>query len=541
MPAPRPDDTERAASITHLLALEAAGTLTPEDLSTVAEAHGRSTKSVQRWMQRARDNDGRYQRKQREATEVTPRMEEELIRWCGNIATAHRTLEDDGAMPLSYSAFHRAVTRAYPPSFLAGLRDGEKARRRYDLHGSNRDRGRRNDAWEADHKEADVWVNVDGTARKPWLTLFVNCSNSGICGWAVTPHTPSSQAIIVAIHHALQRGGHYGPFGGIPKLVRVDRGADFLSKAVAQTMGALAVRRVELPPRRPDLKPYVESLNKAFKDMLFRGMPGYTHCPTPDPAAKPKPPPLEGLLTFEQFTTEIRKFVHRWNHEHRIRSLGNRTPLQAWKDDRTVIHDLPPGALHRSLPLVRRTFTITDTGLDWNRRDYLETWMRDHIGTHVRLRHLPGHYNTVEVYNADTDQYIGTARWTNAAAPHLIKRVKEDNAADAARLKEALERRPRIVKDRYAATTTPAPPQPLNTLTTEQARQHLHDTRDTEPFTPHAATDESLPAPTGSWTDTGRRQPPPDTDDNLPAPTASWLPHQTTAPGPEAPEQKDRL
>ncbi|WP_329240840.1 hypothetical protein OG223_00750 [Streptomyces sp. NBC_01478] len=534
MPAQRPADEERAASVTHLLALEAAGTLTPDDVKTVAAAHGRTPKSVQRWMQRARDNNGHYQRKQRDAAEVTPRMEDELIRWCGSIAAAHSALQDDGAMPLSYSAFYCAVTRTYPPSFLAGLRAGEKARRRYDLHGSHRERGRRNDAWEADHKEADVWVNVAGTARKPWLTLFVNCSNSGICGWAITPHTPSSQAIIVAIHSALQRGGPHGPFGGIPKLVRVDRGADFLSKAVAQTMGALAVRRVELPPRRPDLKPYVESLNAAFKDMHFRGMPGYTHCPDPDPAAKPKPPPLEDLLTFEEFTTRTRDFIHRWNHEHRIRSLGNRTPLQAWQADRTVIHDLPPGALNRSLPLVSRTFTITGTGIDWNGRVYLETWMRDLIGNCVRLRHLPGRYDTVEVYDADTDHRHGTARWTNAASSHLLKRVKEDNAADAARLREALERRPQIVRERFAATATPAPPQPLTTLTTEQARQRLRDPRD-----PHAATPENLPEPTGSWTHTERPQPPPATDDDLPAPTSSWL---TTPPtlSPQPPQQEDQ-
>lgn len=167
MPAQRPADEERAASVTHLLALEAAGTLTPDDVKTVAAAHGRTPKSVQRWMQRARDNNGHYQRKQRDAAEVTPRMEDELIRWCGSIAAAHSALQDDGAMPLSYSAFYCAVTRTYPPSFLAGLRAGEKARRRYDLHGSHRERGRRNDAWEADHKEADVWVNVAALPANP--------------------------------------------------------------------------------------------------------------------------------------------------------------------------------------------------------------------------------------------------------------------------------------------------------------------------------------------------------------------------------------
>ncbi|MEU8975635.1 Mu transposase C-terminal domain-containing protein [Streptomyces monashensis] len=541
MPPQRPVDEERAASVAHLLALEADGILTTQDKDTVAQAHGRTRKSVERWMTRARENGGHYQRKQRDATQVTERMENELIRCCGNIAAAHRALTADGAMPLSYSAFHQAVTRAYTPSFLAGLRGGEKARRRYDLYGSSRQRGRRNDAWEADHKEADVWVNVNGTARKPWLTLFVNCSNTGICGWAVTPHTPSSQAIIVAIHSSVRRGGPHGPFGGIPKLIRVDRGADFLSKAVAHTLQTLDVRRVELPPRRPDLKPYVESTNAAFKIMLFSGLPGYTHCPEPDTVAPPTPPPVEDLLTFEEFTDRVRKFVHERNHQHRIRSLGNRTPLQAWKADRTVIHDPPPGALRRSLPLVRRTFTITNTGIRWTGRAYLETWMRDHIGTRVRLRHLPGHFDTVEAYDADTDHYLGIARWTNAAGPSLIRRVKQANRDDAARLKEALKKRPviiaeRLAAERFAATTTPAPPQPLNTLTTEQARrqlQHSHapDPRDTPT--------ENLPEPSPSWTNTRRPQLPPAHNENLPTPTNSWLTHPTATPDAEQQEQED--
>ncbi|MBX7554391.1 Mu transposase C-terminal domain-containing protein [Streptomyces sp. tea 10] len=541
MPPQGSGDEERAASVTHLLALEAAGTLTTQDRDTVAQAYGRTRKSVDRWMARARESGGHYQRKQRHATEVTQVMENELIRWCGNIAAAHETLTDDGVMPLSYSAFHKAVTRTYSRSFLAGLRGGEKARRRYDLHGSNRYRGRRNDAWEADHKEADVWVNVNGTARKPWLTLFVNCSNTGICGWAVTPHTPSSQAIIAAIHSAVRRGGPHGPFGGVPKLIRVDRGADFLSKAVAHTLQTLAVRRVELPPRRPDLKPYVESTNAAFKTMLFSGMPGYTHCPEPDTKPKPKPPPIESLLTFEEFTDQVRKFVHKWNHKHRIRSLGNRTPLQAWKADHTVIHDPPPGALKRSLPLARGTFTITDTGIDWKSRTYLETWMRDHIGTRVRLRHLPGHFDTVEVYNADTDQYLDTARWTNAASSNLLKRVRQANRDDAARVKKALENRPvivaeRLAAERFAATTKSAPPHPLNTLTTEQAHRQLEHTHGPDPRTTPT---ENLPEPSLSWTNTRHLQPPPADDESLPAPTSSWLPRPTATADTEQQEQDD--
>ncbi|MFD9636825.1 recombinase, partial [Streptomyces violascens] len=179
---PRFEPELRAGSITHLLALDRAGTLTPDHIRAVADAHACHPRTVIRWMERARDHHGAYQRKQRPRAELTPAMDDELILWCGNIAAAHRSLKQRDGTTMSYAAFHRLVTRSHPPSYLAGLRQGEKGRRAYDLFGTQRERGRRNDVWEADHKEADVWVNVDGIPRKPWVTWFVNCSNTGICG-----------------------------------------------------------------------------------------------------------------------------------------------------------------------------------------------------------------------------------------------------------------------------------------------------------------------------------------------------------------------
>ncbi|UJW28878.1 hypothetical protein L3Q67_26950 [Saccharothrix sp. AJ9571] len=45
----------------------------------------------------------------------------------------------------------------------------------------------RNAAWEADHVEAPVEVDVDGRLVKPWITWFVDAAHNAICGTAVTP------------------------------------------------------------------------------------------------------------------------------------------------------------------------------------------------------------------------------------------------------------------------------------------------------------------------------------------------------------------
>ena len=76
---------------------------------------------------------------------------------------------------------------------------------------------------------------------------------------------------------ALDRAEPFGPAGGLPDLVRVDRGKDFLSTAVSSALGAFAVPVIDLPPYTPHLKGTIEALNDSVEEMLFVSMPRYTH------------------------------------------------------------------------------------------------------------------------------------------------------------------------------------------------------------------------------------------------------------------------
>ncbi len=87
-----------------------------------------------------------------------------------------------------------------------------------------RPRGRRNQVWETDHVQAPVLVDVDGRARRPWITWFTDCATNAITGVAVTPVHPSRESVLAALRSAVLREDPYGPFGGVLEKVRVDRG-----------------------------------------------------------------------------------------------------------------------------------------------------------------------------------------------------------------------------------------------------------------------------------------------------------------------------
>ncbi|MDQ2587974.1 hypothetical protein [Saccharothrix yanglingensis] len=83
----------------------------------------------------------------------------------------------------------RAIRRDLTRGDRAGLATGERDRRRFDVFGQ-RLPSFRNAAWEADHIEASVEVDVDGRVVKPWVTWFVDAAHNEICGTAVTPGMP---------------------------------------------------------------------------------------------------------------------------------------------------------------------------------------------------------------------------------------------------------------------------------------------------------------------------------------------------------------
>ncbi|MGX8910215.1 Mu transposase C-terminal domain-containing protein [Streptomyces netropsis] len=501
-PPPPPDTTAlRATAVRRLLHLKTQQQLTSARINGVADAFDVDARTIRRWIANALAHDGTYTPTARRRFEPTPDMLDAVARWRGNATAAYRELvaeDTTGRQMPSLPTFHRAVNRHLSKGRRAGLRGGEKARRRFDISGK-RERHHRNYAWETDHVEASVKVNIDGHIRKPWITWFVDCATDCICGLAITPQTPSRESVLVAIRDALLRDEQHGPFGGIPARIRIDGGKDFLCTTVGEALGAFAVERIHLPPYRPEGKGCVEAVNGAVKDTLFAGMPGYTEAPT---LAGGKPvDPGQPLLSFESFVLLVRDWVRWWNFDHPIPALEGQTPAQAWENDPTPVFDVDPTDLHTyTLERHGKPLTINHSGVRWRTRDYIADWMHGHVGEKVTLRYMPHHDHRIELYDPANGHHIGPAFMAQQATPAQIRDLKRAQQREADRLRAQLKKAEKNRRIRYAAATQPQPPKRLGAMPESLALEQL---RDLEGFdlTAEALPDFLPPPPPSSgWT-----------------------------------------
>lgn len=476
----------RGPAVRRLLALRVGGELTAGHVRVAAVALGVSERTVWRWLAVAAEGDEAAAAAPADRGRVgvrftiTPEVRGLLALWKGNVRAVHRELtvraarqSPPGAAP-SLTTLHRAIRRDLSPGERAGLVGGERAARKHDVFLA-RPRGWRNQVWESDHVQAPVLVDVEGTARRPWITWFTDCATNAITGVVVTPVHPSRESVLAALRSAVLREDPYGPFGGLPETVRVDRGKDFLSRTVTAAFDLLDVTVEDLPAYTPHLKGTVEGLNRAVEGMFLAALPGYAR--QPRPGKRPSRPKDEMLLGFEDFTARLLAWTRWWNTEHRPAPLRGRTPLEAWQDDPTPLQDVSAADLWTFTLEDAGTRTLTTRGVRFRKRDYVGAWMTGQAGIHVRIRFMPHHDHCIEVYHAATGRYLGPADLADQATEEQVRAVRRVRAARTRRLKKDLEASQR---ERYAAATQPEAPQRLGALTAVQAEAELAQASDTD-------------------------------------------------------------
>ncbi len=478
-PGGRDQRALRAAAVRRLVKLAEAGPLSREQVALVAQGLDVSDRTVWRWVAQAM---GRAEPTVRPRLVLDDGLRERLAFWRGNAAAVHRELVDAAAVggppAPGLTTLRRAVREALSPGDLAGLRKGERAARAHDVF-LRRPPSHRNAAWEGDHVEASVEVDVDGQLMKPWVTWFIDCATNVVPGVAVTPGPPSRESILAALRAAISVDEPYGPAGGLPGLVRVDRGKDFLSKTVEAACAVFAVKVKDLPGYTPHLKGSIETLNGAAKTMFFAGLPRYTEAPR---LANGQPAdPHAPALRYEAFVDELLAWVVWWNTRHEMDVLDGRTPMQAWYDDPTPLTTVAAEDLRLyTLEDDGKKRTITDHGVQWRNRFYVGGWMNGsaNAGRQVRVRWMPHHDHEIEVFDARTGAYLGRAELADRASPGQVKAVQRARRTRRDRLVRELKAVEKTRRQRYAASTVAEPPQPLGAMTSAEAAVELVDVDD---------------------------------------------------------------
>ncbi|MEU6807700.1 transposase family protein [Streptomyces sp. NPDC046831] len=435
------------------------------------------------WRNLARARLGEPLQRSRDRFEITDDIRVLLAYHRGNVKAVHGELamdaEKTGATPVGLSTLHRAVKRDLTPGDLAGLRAGLPASRSHDPH-LRRPPTARNEEWEGDHKQAPVWVWADGRLVKPWVTWFCDCHTGMIMGWAVTPHFPHRGSILAALRSCILRGDTYGPAGGLPTRIRIDRGKDFLSRAVQEALGAFAVQVDVLPPYTPHLKGSIENLNRAATSMFFSKLPRYTKAQKLDTRRRSgeKDPPL----TFEGFVERFAKWVHERNTEHKMADYGGLTPLEWWNSEDTPLREVNAEDLHAFLlEGDRSTRVIHGHGIRFKGRDYMAGWMTGRSGTRVHVRFQPHHLEQIEVFDADNRHHLGTAYLADQATDEQIEQVYQARTERARRLRRDLRRAEALRRRRFKPHTTAGPARTDAAMTRQQAVKELRTLRSNRP------------------------------------------------------------
>ncbi|MFI7055489.1 Mu transposase C-terminal domain-containing protein [Streptosporangium canum] len=467
-----------------LCALDGRNELTSAHVRLSAQCVGVAERTMWRWLHRARTT-GQCAAPVRTRFTIDTPLRCELAYHRGNAAAVHRDLVTAAAAGKrccapSLATVERAIRRDLTAAERAGLRYGERAARAFEVYGQRKGDPDvkapvyRNWAWEADHKQAHVEVDVGGALVKPWITWFVDTATNAICGTTITPGPPNRASVLTALRAALLQQEPYGPMGGVPKLVRIDRGKDFLSRTVAGALGAFGVHVEPLAPYSPYLKGTVEAINGAAEKMLLSSMPRYSRA---QKLINNKPvDPDQPALTFESFVREVLAWTSWWNTEHRQPALDDRTPLQAWHDDPTPIDSVAAEAIWAfTLEDDGKERVITKKGISWGTRGhlYIGPWMGGLAGEKVRIRFMPNHDHEIEVFNARTGAHLGQATLVDRADNELMTELRRKRDSRARQLRADLRAAERLRRKRYAASTTAEPARPLDAITTTAALAEL--------------------------------------------------------------------
>jgi len=457
----RVDAERREATLSRLRGLRVAGVLDSGHVRLAASGLGVAERTVWRWLTTA--DRVAHVPVGRPSYQLTEADREAFATYRGNVAAVFRARAAAlagqaqvaglpipehlvsgwaGARPVALRTLQAAFAREFTPAERAAWTDGEHARRGLDVY-LRRPATPRNQAWEADHKQLPLLVVPPrGPALRPWVTTVLDDGTRALVGWAISvvPHTGT---VLTALRMGLVADPARGPFGGVPALVRLDRGLDFAAAAVDDALAALCVRAHRLPGYQPHRKGKVEKIHQTIEQTLLCGLPGYTdgprdaaghlYGPISDRAADQAPvgEGAVGPLRIERFAAAFSRWVAWYNTERPHAALDGRTPLQAWNDDLSAVAHIDADRV-RYLLLAGSARTIGGDGVRLHGLAYIAPELQGRRGQSVEVRYMPHDDRFIEVYLHG--KHLCTAYPQGQLSDEQTERFRAHARAEAKRL-----------------------------------------------------------------------------------------------------------
>jgi len=332
----------------------------------------------------------------------------------------------------------------------------------------------RNQHWQADHQDLEIWVKPPGKhvkAVRPWLTIFVDCYSRAIMSYVVSLR-PNQGHVLAGLGAAIRLRDGHGPFHGVPGWLTLDRGMENVADAVIEAIVMLRMTAMPTLPRHPEHNGKVERLHATITSMFLASLPGYIG------GAKERDKTLsvgDFVLPLDVLLEELAKWVLFYNCERPHSALDGLTPLEVWNDDPTPI-SMPPDAMLRRYLLKGETRKVRRGVLEFKHRPYIARILPRHEGRRFEIRYDPNDDFELEVY--DGEKWIGTAvqrdRATDAQVDDWVEahqELAEQHRRDKAAARKRAKRRHRAMIDGSPSVETTNVPMRTPSAAREQRRR----------------------------------------------------------------------
>lgn len=191
-----------------------------------------------------------------------------------------------------------------------------------------------------DHTKVDLEL-VDDLSRtcigRPWLTLALDVCTRIVVGLYLSLDPPSAAGVAIAVAQAvLPKAGWLADCGitlawpaeGLAKVIRVDNGAEFHSRAFERGCQQHGIRVEYRPPATPRFGGHIERLMGTLMGRIH-ALPGTTFSNVAERGDYPSQD--RAMLTFREFERYLALEVLGPYHNEVHSALG-RTPLSAWRE-----------------------------------------------------------------------------------------------------------------------------------------------------------------------------------------------------------------
>jgi len=341
----------------------------------------------------------------------------------------------------------RQIVRALDPALVTLALEGPVSYRDKHELVFRRRAERPNLTWQSDHTELDILiVGADGKPDRPWLTTVMDDYSRAICGYMVFTGAPSALNTALALRQAIWRKTDPAwAMCGIPDILHVDHGSDFISHHLERTAIALHIRIIHSTVGRPQGRGKIERFFGTVNTELLSTLPGHL-----GPGARSPDP----VLDLPGLDRAVGVFIATYND--RSHSELEMSPRDAWVADGWLPR-MPESLeeLDGLLLTVPKKRVVQRDGIHFQGQRYLSPTLASFVGHTITIRYDPRDISEIRVYDRDT--FICTA--IDEAHPNLRLSLRDIETARRARRKQLR----RAINDRIPSVATreePRTPEP---------------------------------------------------------------------------------